>query len=163
MSGLHLPSAASRETVNLPRPPVGAGRASTSEPADDRPGRKVSVIVGVLALAVFMSSLDLFIVNLAFPYIGRDYAGTTLSSLSWVLNGYTIVFAAVLVPAGRWADRIGRRRVFIIGLAAFSIGSLLCGFAPGVAALNPGPVIPACRAGPMGSSALSPLLASRPG
>ena len=60
-----------------------------------------------------MSSLDLFIVNLAFPYIGREYAGTTLGSLSWVLNAYTIVFAAVLVPAGRWADRIGRRRVFV--------------------------------------------------
>ena len=68
-------------------------------------------MVGVLSLAVFMSSLDLFIVNLAFPYIGRQYPGTSLSSLSWVLNAYTIVFAAVLVPAGRWADRIGRRRV----------------------------------------------------
>ena len=60
-----------------------------------------------------MSSLDLFIVNLAFPYIGRQYRGASLSSLSWVLNGYTIVFAAVLVPAGRWADRVGRRRVFV--------------------------------------------------
>src|SRR5258706_6349715 len=122
MSGLHLPSAASRETVNLPRPPVGAGRASTSEPADDRPGRKTTLIVGVLALAVFMSSLDLFIVNLAFPYIGRQYAGTSLSSLSWVLNGYTIVFAAGLVPAGRWADRGGRRRGVIICLGRVSIG-----------------------------------------
>ena len=63
-----------------------------------------------------MSSLDLFIVNLAFPYIGREYPGTSLSSLSWVLNAYTIVFAAVLVPAGRWADRIGRRRMFVAGL-----------------------------------------------
>src|SRR5215469_13379458 len=79
--------------------------------------RSVGVIVGVLALAVFMSSLDLFIVNLAFPSIGREYPGTTLSSLSWVLNAYTIVFAAVLVPAGRWADRVGRRRVFVAGLA----------------------------------------------
>src|SRR5258708_4962595 len=55
-----------------------------------------------------MSSLDLFIVNLAFPYIGREYPGTGLGTLSWVLNGYTIVFAAVLGPAGRWADRGGR-------------------------------------------------------
>ena len=64
--------------------------------------RQVTAIVGVLGLAVFMSSLDLFIVNLAFPYIGREYHGTGLGSLSWVLNAYTIVFAAVLVPAGRW-------------------------------------------------------------
>ncbi len=90
-----------------------------------------------------MSSLDLFIVNLAFPYIGLEYRGTSLSSLSWVLNGYTIVFAAVLVPAGRWADRIGRRRVFVAGLIGFSVGSLLCGVAPGVAALIAARVIQA--------------------
>ncbi len=84
------------------------------------PQRRVGAIVAVLSLAVFMSSLDLFIVNLAFPYIGQEYPGTSLSSLSWVLNAYTIVFAAVLVPAGRWADRIGRRRVFVAGLAAFT-------------------------------------------
>ena len=72
--------------------------------------RQVSAIVGVLSLAVFMSSLDLFIVNLAFPYISREYPGTSLGLLSWVLNGYTIVFAAVLVPAGRWADRLTNTR-----------------------------------------------------
>jgi MFS family permease len=68
--------------------------------------RRLTAVVGVLSLAVFMSSLDLFIVNLAFPYIGREYAGTGLGSLSWILNGYTIVFAAVLVPAGRWEKRV---------------------------------------------------------
>src|SRR5881394_4486998 len=96
--------------------------------------RRVTAVVGVLSLAVFMSSLDLFIVNLAFPYIGKQYPGTSLGSLSWVLNAYTIVFAAVLVPAGRWADRVGRRRVLIGGLATFVLGSVLCGVAPGVAA-----------------------------
>src|SRR6202042_2714020 len=109
---------------------------SITAPSDaDVSARRVAAIVGVLSLAVFMSSLDLFIVNLAFPYIGREYAGTSLSSLSWVLNGYTIVFAAVLVPAGRWADRVGRRRIFAAGLVVFGVGSLLCGGAPGGAAL----------------------------
>src|ERR1700749_558336 len=93
---------------------------SVSTPPDSR---RVAAVVGVLALAVFMSSLDLFIVNLAFPYIAKQYPGTSLSSLSWVLNGYTIVFAAVLVPAGRWADRIGRRRLFVAGLAGVTAGS----------------------------------------
>jgi EmrB/QacA subfamily drug resistance transporter len=162
MSGSNLISAGSRGLVRLARSTDGAGRTDTSEPANDRTERKVGVIVGVLALAVFMSSLDLFIVNLAFPYIGRDYAGTTLSSLSWVLNGYTIVFAAVLVPAGRWADRIGRRRVFTIGLAAFSLGSLACGLAPGVAALIVARIIQACGAGLMVPASLSLLLASVP-
>src|SRR5215472_17061637 len=125
-------------------------------------GRQVTAIVGVLALAVFMSSLDLFIVNLAFPYIGREYHGTSLSSLSWVLNAYTIVFAAVLVPAGRWADRIGRRRVFVIGLAGFSAGSVLCGLAPGVAALIAARVVQAAGAGAMVPASLSLLLAAVP-
>src|ERR1700677_3113716 len=101
-------------------------------PAAAPTARQLNAIVGVLSLAVFMSSLDLFIVNLAFPYIGREYAGTSLSNLSWVLNGYTIVFAAVLVPAGRWADRIGRRRLFVTGLLGFTAGSLVCGAAPSV-------------------------------
>jgi EmrB/QacA subfamily drug resistance transporter len=116
----------------------------------------------VLALAVFMSSLDLFIVNLAFPYIGKEYPGTSLGSMSWVLNGYTIVFAAILVPAGRWADRVGRRRVFSIGLIAFTAGSLLCGLAPSVAALIGARVIQAAGAGLMVPASLSLLLASVP-
>jgi EmrB/QacA subfamily drug resistance transporter len=124
--------------------------------------RPVAAIVGVLALAVFMSSLDLFIVNLAFPYIGKEFPGTSLGSLSWVLNAYTIVFAAVLVPAGRWADRIGRRRVFVIGLIGFTVGSLLCGVAPGVAELIGARIIQAAGGGLMVPASLSLLLASVP-
>ena len=123
---------------------------------------RVTAVVGVLSLAVFMSSLDLFIVNLAFPYIGREYAGTSLGSLSWILNGYTIVFAAVLVPAGRWADRVGRRRLFVAGLAVFVVGSLLCGLAPGVAALIAARVVQAAGAGLMVPASLSLLLAAVP-
>jgi len=124
--------------------------------------RRTTAVVGVLALAVFMSSLDLFIVNLAFPYIAKQYPGTSLSSLSWVLNAYTIVFAAVLVPAGRWADRIGRRRLFVAGLAVFTLGSVLCGLAPGVAALIAARVIQAAGAGAMVPASLSLLLAAVP-
>jgi EmrB/QacA subfamily drug resistance transporter len=127
-----------------------------------RTDRQVAVIVGVLALAVFMSSLDLFIVNLAFPYIGREYHGTSLGSLSWVLNAYTIVFAAVLVPAGRWADRVGRRRIFVAGLIGFSFGSALCGLSPGVPELIIARVIQAIGAGLMVPASLSLLLASVP-
>src|SRR5579859_3135091 len=113
------------------QPAPGSESAPAQIGADQGSSRRVTVIVGVLALAVFMSSLDLFIVNLAFPYIGREYRGTSLGSLSWVLNAYTIVFAAVLVPAGRWADRVGRRRIFVAGLIVFSVGSALCGLSPG--------------------------------
>jgi EmrB/QacA subfamily drug resistance transporter len=131
----------------------------SSAPPDSR---RVTAVVGVLSLAVFMSSLDLFIVNLAFPYISKQYPGTSLSSLSWVLNAYTIVFAAVLVPAGRWADRVGRRRVFVVGLAGFTIGSVLCGLAPGVGLLIAARVIQAAGAGAMVPASLSLLLAAVP-
>jgi EmrB/QacA subfamily drug resistance transporter len=135
--------------------------AAHADPA--APGaRRTALIVGVLAIAVFMSSLDLFIVNLAFPYIGREYQGTTLSALSWVLNAYTIVFAAVLVPAGRWADRIGRRRAMTAGLALFTAGSVLCGLAPGVGVLIAARVVQAAGAGIMVPASLSLLLAAVP-
>ena len=137
--------------------------SATAAPPDAIPSaRQVTAVVGVLSLVVFMSSLDLFIVNLAFPYIAREYAGTSLGSLSWVLNAYTIVFAAVLVPAGRWADRVGRRRIFVAGLAVFGAGSLLCGLAPGVAALIAARVIQAIGAGLMVPASLSLLLAAVP-
>jgi EmrB/QacA subfamily drug resistance transporter len=141
---------------------VSLSPAMTAAPDTVPSARRVTAIVSVLSLAVFMSSLDLFIVNLAFPYIGREYAGTSLSSLSWVLNGYTIVFAAVLVPAGRWADRVGRRRVFVAGLAAFVVGSLFCGLAPGVATLIAARVVQAAGAGLMVPASLSLLLATVP-
>jgi EmrB/QacA subfamily drug resistance transporter len=123
----------------------------------------VALIVGVLSLAAFMSSLDLFIVNLAFPYISRDFHGSSLDSLSWVLNGYSILFAAVLVPAGRWADRIGRRRMFVAGLVVFTLGSILSGVAPDVSLLITARLVQAVGAGMMVPASLSLLLAAVPG
>src|SRR3954463_14151476 len=86
----------------------------------------------VVSAAVFMASLDLFIVNIAFPAIERDFGGTSLGSLSWILNAYASVFAALLVPPGRTADRLGRRRSFIGGLVLFTVASALCAVAPSV-------------------------------
>ena len=93
---------------------------------------KVSLIVSA---GVFMSSLDLFIVNIAFPSISRHFGGASLGSLSWVLSGYAIVFAALLVPAGRWADAFGRKRAFLLGLGIFVLASAACAAAPSVDAL----------------------------
>ena len=86
----------------------------------------------ITSVGLFMASLDLFIVNIAFPDLARDFEGASLPSLSWVLNAYAIVFAALLVPAGRIADRVGRKRVFITGLLLFSTASALCAIAPSV-------------------------------
>jgi EmrB/QacA subfamily drug resistance transporter len=89
-------------------------------------------VLAVTSVGLFMASLDLFIVNIAFPSLARDFDGASLSSLSWVLNAYAIVFAALLVPAGRIADRVGRKRVFVIGLLVFAGASALCALAPSV-------------------------------
>jgi len=92
-------------------------------------------VLALVSVGVFMVSLDLFIVNIAFPKIEGDFAGSSVSSISWVLNAYAIVFAALLVSAGRLADRHGRRRAFLWGLAIFVLGSALCGVAHSVATL----------------------------
>jgi EmrB/QacA subfamily drug resistance transporter len=105
----------------------------------------------VVSAAVFMSSLDLFIVNIAFPDIQRDFQGTSLASLSWILNAYAIVFAALLVPAGRSADRLGRKRSFVAGLALFTTASALCAAAPSVGLLVAARVLQA-----LGAAALFP-------
>jgi EmrB/QacA subfamily drug resistance transporter len=86
----------------------------------------------VTSVAVFMSFLDVTIVNIAFPDIRKSFAHDSLSHLSWILNAYSIVFAAALVPAGRLADRLGRRRFFFLGVLLFLAASALCGAAPSV-------------------------------
>jgi EmrB/QacA subfamily drug resistance transporter len=89
----------------------------------------------VTSVAVFMSFLDVTIVNIAFPDIRASFPGSSLSQLSWILNAYTIVFAAALVPAGRLADRFGRRRFFFLGMLVFLAASAVCGAAGSVEVL----------------------------
>ncbi len=96
--------------------------------------RKWQVLIVVVA-GVFMAGLDLFIVNIAFPQIRLDFAGTSLGTLSWVLNAYTIVFAAFLVVAGRWSDAFGRKRSFLLGVALFTAASAACAAAPSIGLL----------------------------
>ncbi len=91
--------------------------------------RKWQVLL-VVVVGVFMAGLDVFIVNIAFPQIHADFPRTSLSSLSWILNAYTIVFAAFLVPAGRWADAVGRKRAFLLGVSLFVAASAACAAAP---------------------------------
>jgi EmrB/QacA subfamily drug resistance transporter len=119
-------------------------------------------VLTVVSIAVFMASLDLFIVNIAFPDIQRDFDGTNVASVSWVLNAYAIVFAALLVPAGRFADRVGRRRAFLGGVLVFVLGSLLCGAAPSVATLVAARVIQAVGAAFLLPTSLALLLPEFP-
>ncbi|WCB37328.1 DHA2 family efflux MFS transporter permease subunit [Gordonia polyisoprenivorans] len=94
--------------------------------------RRPALILALLSLAAFMASLDVFIVNVAFDDIGRDFHGVSLSELSWVLNAYTILYAALLVPAGRIADRYGRKAGFLIGVTIFTLASAACAAAESI-------------------------------
>ena len=86
-------------------------------------------VLGIASLGFFLAFLDATIVNIAFPDIARSFPETDIGGLSWILNGYNVVFAAFLLPFGRLADVFGRKRIFLIGLATFTLGSLLCAVA----------------------------------
>jgi len=116
----------------------------------------------VTAVAVFMSFLDVTIVNIAFPSIEREFADASRAGLSWVLNAYNIVFAALLVPAGRFADLVGRRRVFLAGIATFLVASALCAAAPSVEVLVAARVLQAVGAALLVPTSLSLLLPEFP-
>ena len=90
------------------------------------------VVLAVLSLAAFMASLDVFIVNVAFDAIGADFRGADLTELSWILNIYAILYAALLVPAGRLVDRYGRKAGFLLGLVLFTAASAACAASGGI-------------------------------
>src|SRR5258708_32962636 len=85
-----------------------------------------SALLAILCAATFRGSLDLFIVTVGLRSIGKDRGSGSLADLSWTLTAYGIVFAALLVPAGRLADRYGVKQAFLFGLAVFTLGSLGC-------------------------------------
>ena len=88
----------------------------------------------VLLAGAFVVVLDFFIVNVALPSIATDLHASE-SSLEWVVAGYGLTFAAFLITAGRMGDKIGRRRVFVVGLALFTVASAACGLAPSATTL----------------------------
>jgi EmrB/QacA subfamily drug resistance transporter len=94
-----------------------------------------AAVLAVGSASSFLVYLDATIVNVAFPDVRASFEGATLSGLSWILSAYGIVFAALLVPGGRFADLVGGRRLFLAGLAAFTGGSVLCATAPSVGLL----------------------------
>src|SRR5829696_2092012 len=83
----------------------------------------------VLLAGAFMVVLDFFIVNVALPSIAADL-GARESALEWVVAGYGLAFAALLITAGRLGDELGRRRVYAVGLLLFTAASAACGLAP---------------------------------
>jgi EmrB/QacA subfamily drug resistance transporter len=97
-----------------------------SEPLS--PWRTFSVAV----IAIFLVSIDATVLYAAFPALRRAFASIATPELSWVLNAYTVIYAALLAPAGRLADLYGRKRMFVVGVSVFLLASLGCGLSGNV-------------------------------
>src|SRR6266487_2722732 len=104
--------------------PAGTAAAATAEQLDPRRW----LALGVVLIAVFMQLMDISIVNVAIPSIQRDL-DASYSQVQWVLAGYQLAFAVVLITGGRLGDIYGRKRLFLIGVSGFTVASALCGFA----------------------------------
>jgi EmrB/QacA subfamily drug resistance transporter len=89
------------------------------------------LVLVICCFSLFIVGLDSTIVNVALPSIGRDLHAD-VSGLQWIIDGYTLVLASLLMLSGATADRVGRRRTFQVGLAVFTVGSGLCSLAPGL-------------------------------
>ncbi|MBF6331584.1 MFS transporter [Nocardia transvalensis] len=103
-------------------------------------------VLAVAAVAQYLAILDLFAVTAAFPTLQTAFGAASAGAVSWVLNAYTIVMAALLVPAGRFADDTGRKRGFLVGIALFGLASLACGAAPNLIVLIAARVVQAAAA-----------------
>src|SRR3954453_6617982 len=120
---------------------------------------KVLLVTGA---AVFMAFLDVTIVNVAFPSIKQAFPEASVAGLSWVLNAYNIVFAALLVPAGPLVDLVGRLCLFFIGLWGFILASAGCGLAPSVEVLIAARAVQAAGAALLVPTSLALLLPEFP-
>ncbi len=119
-------------------------------------------ILVIVCAGVVMASLDLFIVNVALPQIAVDLHEPSLGTLSWVLNGYAIVYAALLVLFGRLADQHNRKSGFLLGVAIFTAGSAACGAAVSVPMLIAFRLVQAAGAALLTPTSLGLVLASYP-
>lgn len=133
-----------------------------SEQRQDASVRRPWLVLASTSMATFAVFLDTTILFVAFAAIGRDFRDVSTGDLSWVLNAYTIAFAATLIPAGKLADRFGRRRTFLGAVVLFTMASMLCGAAPSVAVLVVSRVLQAVGAAALVPASLALVLQTFP-
>jgi len=122
--------------------------------------RKWWTLVAV-AFGLFMIMLDNTVVNVALPSIQRDL-GTDLSELQWIVTGYALTFAALMLTGGKLADLLGRRLIFVVGLAVFTLASLACGLAESSDFLIGARIVQGAGAALMNPATLSIIAATFP-
>jgi EmrB/QacA subfamily drug resistance transporter len=117
--------------------------------------------LAAVSFGLFMIMLDNTVVNVALPSIQRDL-GTDLSELQWIVTGYALSFAALMLTGGKLADLLGRRLIFVIGLAVFTLASLACGLAGSADVLIGARVVQGAGAALMNPATLSIISATFP-
>ena len=137
-------------------------KLSTNDQPSQASSRRTAQVFFVTSLGAFMGSLDLSIVNVAFPALEKSFSHDSTAILAWVITAYSITYGSLLVIAGRTADRLGSRRIFNLGLGIFCLGSALCALAPSVGLLIAGRVVQGSGAAAMLPASLSLLLAAYP-
>lgn len=93
--------------------------------------RRRQLVLAICCSSLLIVGMDITIVNVALPSVAREFGGG-VAGLQWVIDAYTVVLAGLLIVSGSTADRLGRKRIFQIGLVVFTVGSLLCSVAPGL-------------------------------
>jgi len=116
----------------------------------------------VASIAVFLVSIDTTVLFAAFSALRAGFQASTAADMSWVLNAYTVVYAALLVPAGKLADTHGRKRIFRLGLTLFLVASAACGAAASVGMLVAARVLQALGAALLVPSSLALVLGAFP-
>ena len=137
--------------------------AGEPRPVVTRRTIRPSAVLWVACAGAALAFLDATIVNIAFPDIRESFPDASLGGISWVLNAYNIVFAAFLLPAGRVADLLGRKRLFEWGIWLFAIASVLCAAAPSVGLLIAARVLQALGAAILVPASLALVLQAFPG
>src|SRR5512145_563487 len=117
--------------------------------------------LAAVAVGLFMIMLDNTVVNVALPSIQRDL-GVGLSELEWIVSGYALSFAALMLIGGKLADAYGRRLLFVIGIAVFTLASLACGLATSGDMLIAARVVQGAGAALMNPATLSIIAATFP-
>src|SRR5579875_653530 len=119
------------------------------------------ITLGAVSFGLFMIMLDNTVVNVALPTMEKDLH-VSLASLEWVVIAYALTFASLLITGGKLADMYGRRRIFVFGLAIFSLSSLACGLAPSAGFLIGARAVQGVGAALMNPATLSIIVATFP-
>jgi MFS family permease len=163
MQTVDLPMSSDPQHVGGSASPVELDATPTARGSGDlSSATSPNQVLAIVSVGMIMANLDLFVVNVGLPNIALDFGNPSLASLSWILNGYTIAYAALLVFFGRLSERYPRNVSFLVGIGAFTAASAACAAATSTEMLVVFRVVQAVAAALMTPTSLGLLLSTFP-